>query len=147
MPRRYGSLVPLLVTVLQGCGSGNSEETATLQKQVAALTRRVEETRKQVDTVQEAYLKLNKVLDSLETEVSHLKMREDPPPASAAKPGGEWGTPAVPAPRSTERVSCAQTWKLLGQGKSEAAVVQALGTTVETVRGCEQGVGRGGSRR
>jgi hypothetical protein len=144
MLRRYVPLVPLVVTVLQGCGSGNSEEIATLQKQVAALTRQLEETRKQVDTVREANQKLNKGLGNLETEVDRLRVREVPP---AARPSGERGTPSTPALQSAAKVSCTQVWKLLGQGKGEAAVAQALGTTVEAVRGCEQEVGRGRVQR
>ena len=147
MAHRYIVLASLLMAVLQACGSGNSEEIVTLQKQVAALTHQVEETRRQVESMQEADQKLNKSLESLETELDHLKVSETSPPAPAAKPGGEKGTPAAPPPQSTAKVSCPQVWKMLGQGKSEAAVAQALGSSVEAVRDCEQQVGRGGTRR
>ncbi|MBI3303344.1 MAG: hypothetical protein HYZ72_14870, partial [Deltaproteobacteria bacterium] len=148
MSRRYVFLLPVMITALQGCGSGNSEEIASLQKQVAVLTRRAEETRKQVDTLQEANRKFRKSLDDLESEVDHLKVREVPPPPPAAKPSGGKSTPAASThQKSVAKVSCAQVWKLLGQGRSEAAVAQALGTTVEAVRSCEQEVGRGGTRR
>ena len=145
MPQRSIFLVPLVMAVLHACGLGNSEEIAALQKQVAALAQQAEETRKQLESMQEANQKLNKLLESLETEVNHLKVPEVSPPAQAAKPGGEKGIPA--APQSTAKVSCPQVWKLLGQGKSETAVAQALGTSVEAVQSCEQQVGRGKTRR
>src|SRR5439155_833755 len=91
MAHRYIVLASLLMAVLQACGSGNSEEIVTLQKQVAALTHQVEETRRQVESMQEADQKLNKSLESLETELDHLKVSETSPPAPAAKPGGEKG--------------------------------------------------------
>ena len=146
MPQRSIFLAPLVMAVLQACGSGNSEEIASLQKQVAALAQQAEETRKQLESMQEANQKLNNLLESLETEVNHLKVPQVPPPAQAAKPGREKGTPAA-VPESTAKVFCPQVWKLLGQGKSEAAVAQTLGTSVEAVQGCEQQVGRGKTRR
>lgn len=149
MARSYVLLLSVVIAVLQGCGSDNSEEIASLQKQVAVLTRQVEEIRKQIGTMQGTEQKLQKSLENLETEVDQLKTREVPPSTPPVKPGE--GTAARSAPtaqqRSPAKVSCSQVWRQLGQGKSIAAVAQALGTTVEAVRACDQEVGRGGARR
>jgi TolA-binding protein len=144
MPPKYLFLLPVVLTALQGCGADNSVEIASLQKQVAALTRQVEETRKQMETVEETNKKLNTLLDSLETEVDRLQAREIPIPAPAPRPGSERSPSAAAAPQRTLKVPCSQVWKLIGLGKSEAAVAKELDTTVEAVRSCEQEVGRRG---
>src|SRR5205814_8983121 len=112
MPQRYIVLASLLMAVLQACGSGNSEEIGALQKQVAALTHQVEETRRQVESMQEADQKLTQSLERLETEIDHLKGQEVPPPAQAAKLGGEQGTPAAPPPQGTAKATCREVWTL-----------------------------------
>jgi len=144
MPAKCLFLLSVVLTALQGCGTDNSAEMASLQKQVAALTRQVEETRKQVATVEEANRKLNKLLDTLETEVDRLQVREIPIPAPAPGPGSARSPAAAAAPQGTLKAPCSQVWKLIGLGRSEAAVAKELDTTIEAVRRCEQEVGRRG---
>lgn len=146
--------VLLVVPLMHGCGTGDSEEeVATLQKQVAALTRQLEETRKQLEetrkqfeAMQAANQQLTNLLDSLETEIKQLKTREVPAPAQAPKPRAEVSSAVAPPPQPAEAVSCAQIWRQLGQGKRTAAVAQALGVPLEIVQRCEQKVGRGRAR-
>jgi hypothetical protein len=139
-------LLPVLA-LIQGCEADRSEEVATLQKQVAALTRQVEETREEITTLQETQQQTRRSVSALEEELNHVKQRELPPPTRATEPKVEPAEPQGPASHSTGKVACAEVWKLLGQGKDETTAARILDTTVEVVRACEQGVGRGGRGR
>jgi septal ring factor EnvC (AmiA/AmiB activator) len=145
MQARWLFLFPVFA-VIQGCEADRSEEVANLQKQVAALTRQVEETRKEITTLKETQQQTHRSLSVLEEEFNHVKQRELPPPTRTTKPSVEPADPQEPASRRTGKVACAQVWKLLGQGKDEATAARMLETTVEVVRACEQGVGRGDRR-
>ena len=130
-----------------GCGMDHSEEVAALQKQVAALTHQVEDMRKQVDAAQEGQQKLRELIGTLEVDVSHLKTREPSQPALTTPAGKGLSTPttsaSVQAREGTAKVSCAQVWKLLGQGTDEATMARTLGTSEAVVQACEQQIGRG----
>jgi len=120
-----------------------------LQKQVAALTHQVEDMRKQVDAAQEGQQKLRELIGTLEVEVSHFKARDPSQPALATPAGKGPGAPttsAAQAREGTAKVSCAQVWKLLGQGTDEATAAQTLGTSEAAVQACEQQIGQGKRR-
>ncbi|MGH7964755.1 MAG: hypothetical protein ACRERD_23565 [Candidatus Binatia bacterium] len=174
MLQRYVLLMPLFLMAVQGCRPGGPEDVATLQQQVALLASQVEETRKEMDTLRQTNQELGKLLDTLQTEVSSLLKEEKiiPSPGALAgreveapedeeefvapdvelptpKPPVRTATPAEPtepALKSTAPVSCTRVWGLLGRGRSETSVARTLKITVEEVRACEQGVGRGGRR-
>lgn len=137
-------LLPVLALV-PGCGAdsrGRAEELAALRQQVAALTRQVEEARERVDTLQNSLQENHRELSSLRAEVERLKQRPASAPARAQTTGEQPPTPAAPASRQTQPVSCAQVWRLLGQGKDETAVARTLDVSPEMVRACEEQVGR-----
>jgi hypothetical protein len=145
-------LVLMVVPVLQGCAPDNSEDVASLQKQVTVLTRQVAEIHQTVDTLQDTNREMNQLLDLLRVEVNRLKAQEAPPPARAAAPSGEMVAPAAPPPAASPpqdvaSAFCRQVWRQLGEGKDEEAVARALNMTVEAVRSCERAVGRGGERQ
>lgn len=170
MLRRYVLLMPLFIMTVQGCGSGGSGDVAELQQQVAMLASQVEETRKEMDTMRQTNQELGKLLDTLQTEVSSLLKEEKILPSPGAMSGRDVeSTPdgpdaeevltpdvEVPTPRertatsaeselqSTAQVSCTRVWGLLGRGKDATTVARTLKITVEEVKACEQGVGRGG---
>lgn len=150
MLRRATFLVLLAGVGIWGCGTDHSEEVAMLQKQVAALTHQVEDMRKQVDAAQEGQQKLRELMGTLEVEVSHFKAREPSQPALATPAGKGQGAPttsaAAQAREGTAKVSCAQVWKLLGQGTDEATAAQTLGTSEAAVQACEQQIGQGKRR-
>jgi hypothetical protein len=146
MQARWLFVFPMFA-VIQGCEADKSEEVATLQKQVVALTRQVEETQKEITTLQETQQQTRRSVSMLEEELNHLKQRELPSPKGATESTIEPAEPQGPASRSTAKVACAEVWKLLGQGKDETTAARILDTTVEVVRTCEQGVGRGGRGR
>ncbi len=154
MSRKEKCFALLVVMTSLGCGTDHSEEIASLQKQAIALTRQAEEMQKQTDALLEGQQKLRELIGNLEVEVGRLKPQTSSA-ASAAQTAKEQGMSAAPVPgsastptpRSTTEVSCPQVWKLLGQGQDEATVAQALGITEDTVRACQQEVGRGRRRR
>src|SRR5712692_11325761 len=151
IPQRAMFLMLLAVIAFPGCGSDHAEEVAALQKQVAALTHQVEDLRRQTDASQDGQQKLRELVGTLEVEVNRLKAREIPQATPATRAGKEMGAPVVPTPapvrEGTAKVSCAQVWKLLGQGADEAAVARTLGATEAAVQACEKEVGRGKGRR
>jgi len=134
-----------------GCGSDHAEEVVGLQKQVAALTRQVEDLRKQIDSTQEGQQKLRELISTLEVDVSHLKPRAPSQPAQAIP--AEKDLTAAAASGSTRmqegitKVACSQVWQLLGKGTDEATVARTLGTTEAAVQACEQQIGQGKKRR
>jgi hypothetical protein len=139
MLRRVTFLMLLAGMGIGGCGPDHSEEVAALQKQVAALTHQVEDMRKQVDAAQEGQQKLRELVGTLEVDVSHLKARDPSQPALATPTTSA----SVQAREGTAKVSCAQVWKLLGQGTDEATMARTLGTSEAVVQACEQQIGRG----
>lgn len=137
----------LALVVLQGCGSDNAEEVNTLQQQVATLTRQVEEAHEKIDTLRDTAQETNRFLASLKTEVDRLRTREVPAAARTEMPREQPSVPATSAPQGAEQVSCAQIWKLLGQGKEVLTVARTLNTTPAVVRSCEEQVGRARPQR
>jgi len=150
MLRRATFLLLLAGVGTWGCGTDHSEEVAALQKQVAALTYQVEDMHKRADAAQEGQQKLRELVGTLEVEVSHLKAREPSQPALATPAGKEPGAPttsaSVQAREGAAKVSCAQVWKLLGQGADEATAARTLGTSEAAVQVCEQQIGQGKRR-
>jgi len=163
----YGlvTLISLAVIFLQGCSADNSEQIVALQKQISLLSRQIEEARRDIGILRETDNNLKQSLDVAEAELNRLKALEVLP-ASVTKEKAEEviiptasdgmptsrSSPATAAPHSAQlparqtkptSVSCVQVWALLGQGKTEAATAQALRTSLERVRACEQQVGRG----
>ena len=122
-----------------------------LQKQVTALTRQVEDIRKQIDAAQEGQQKLRELVAALEVDVNHLKPSAPSQPAQALPTGKDLPAPAGTGPaqgkEAMAKVSCPQVWKLLGQGADETKVAQTLRTTEAAVQACEQQVGQSKKRR
>ena len=146
---KYLFCMVLLTIVCQGCGSDNAEELANLQKQIATLTRQVEETRTAVETLQGNNQDVYRSLSALEAEVKRLKERPAPPPAPPAPTANRESAPSPPEPAPRQQkaeVSCREVWRLLGQGRDTRAVARTLNLPVETVQDCEQQIGRGGQR-
>jgi hypothetical protein len=153
MRQREKIFILFALSTFLGCGTDHSEEIAALQKQVAALTSQLEETRKQGDTLRDGQRKIRELIGTLEVEVGRLKPLATSQPTSTSRGAKELGaSPHSPASTSatvaqgTAKVACPQVWKLLGQGQDEATVAQTLGTTEEAVRTCEQEVGQGKRR-
>lgn len=133
-----------------GCQTGNrkhTEELVTLQQQVAVLTRELEEARERLNTLQDSMEENHKELSSLRAEVARfnaggasasarVEAAKEQPPASVA-----------PEPPHVQPVTCAQVWKLLGQGKDEATVARTLNIAPERVQACERQVGRARPQR
>lgn len=161
--RFVGSMVGIVAAgTMGGCGGNHADQIVDLQKQIALLSRQVEETRKDLQLLQEADKNLKQSLDATDAELSRLAALESLP-ATVAKEKAEEvilpvavdGLPSVPAsparaqkPRSvviakpSTPVSCAQVWGLLGKGKSTTHVARTLRTTPEKVKSCERQVGR-----
>jgi hypothetical protein len=146
-----------------GCGADHSDQIVDLQKQIALLSRQVEETRKDFHILQEADKNLKQSLDATDAELSRLAALESLPATVAKEKAEEVILPAtvdrrpplravptegqkpksvamakIPAP-----VSCAEMWGLLGKGKPTAQVARTLHTTPEKVKSCERQIGRG----
>ena len=86
-----------------------------------------------------------------EAEAPALPETETPPAPEAplaqeeALPPPKKASTSSTAPaKSAAKVSCAQVWKQLGQGKDAPEIAKSLGTTVDAIQACEQGIGRGG---
>jgi TolA-binding protein len=140
--------ISLVVSALSGCQQDHSEELTALQKQMGNVNRQIDEVRKQIEGLLQENQKSSKRLESLETQVEKLSVREVSPPAPMATKPREGGAVqpapgAQPTGKTAVPVSCVQVWKLLGQGKSQAVVAQSLGTSVDAIRACEQKVGKG----
>jgi hypothetical protein len=155
------------MATMAGCGADHSDQIVDLQKQIALLSRQVEETRKDLHILQETDKNLKQSLDATDAELSRLSALESlpstvakekveevilptaadrRPPMRPLPTGGQKPKPLM-EPKQTALVSCAQVWGLLGKGKSMAQVARALNTTPEKVKSCEQQVGRGGGVR
>ena len=145
--QRMLSVMFLALVVLQGCGSDNAEEVSALQKQVAALTRQVEDAHEKIGTLRDTAQETNRLLASLKTEVDRLKAREVPPVARTETPREQPPAPATPAPQEARQMPCTQIWKLLGQGQDALTVARTLNTTPAVVRACEEQVGRARPQR
>jgi hypothetical protein len=141
------SFVFLALIILQGCRSDNAEEVSALQQQVAALTHQVEEAHEKIGTLRDTAQETNRFLALLKTEVDRLKAREGPPVTRTEMPREQPSVPATLAPQEAEQMSCAQIWRLLGQGKDGPTVARALNTTPAVVRSCEEQVGRARPQR
>jgi uncharacterized Ntn-hydrolase superfamily protein len=145
-----------------GCGGDHSDQIVDLQKQIALLSRQVEETRKDLHILQETDKNLKQSLDATDAELSRLAALESLPATMAKETAEEVILPAVvdrlpsvrtlpvkvPRPKAvvTAKVaapaSCPQVWGLLGKGKSAKQVARTLQTTPEKVKSCERQVGR-----
>jgi hypothetical protein len=160
------------VGTMGGCGGDHTgDQIVELQKQIALLSRQVEETRRDLHILQETDKNLKQSLDATDAELSRLSALESLP-ATVAKETAEEvilpvaadglpsGLPSSPRPvrtlpMKTQKpksvatakvavpVSCPQVWGLLGKGKSAKQVARTLQTTPEKVKSCEQQVGRG----
>ncbi len=156
------------VGTMGGCGGDHTgDQIVELQKQIALLSRQVEETRRDLHILQETDKNLKQSLDATDAELSRLSALETLP-ATVAKETAEEvilpvaadGLPSSPRPvrtlsMKTQKpkpvatakvavpVSCPQVWGLLGKGKSAKQVARTLQTTPEKVKSCEQQVGRG----
>jgi hypothetical protein len=155
--------------MLQGCGSDHSTQIVDLQKQLALLSRQVEQDRKEINDLHAFDAGLRQSLDAAEAELNRLKALEIPPPATAAKRTfneEDLEVTQVPVPRRRQPfslpaqrsfsvatahpqnavISCSQVWALIGKGKSVTDAAKTLRTSVDRVRSCEQQVGRGRGR-
>ena len=160
-----GFIVGVLgVATVAGCGADHADQIVDLQKQIALLSRQVEEARRDLHLLQETDKNLKQSLDATDAEVSRLAALESLP-ATVAKekkekvmlPTVAEGLPSTHGlptegqkakslvePTQTALASCAQVWGLLGKGQPETQVARALKTTPEKVKSCEQQVGRSG---
>jgi hypothetical protein len=167
---RIAILSSLCVTMFQGCGSDHSDQIVDLQKQLALLSRQVEQDRKEINELRTADTGLRQSLGTAEAELNRLKALETPPPARAKgtldeedldvtqvpMPRRRLSLPAQPQSRKSfsvatvqpqkTAISCSQVWALLGQGRNAADAAKALRTTVDRVHSCEQQVGRSRGR-
>lgn len=172
---KYGmKLVVGILTVgtMGGCGADHSDQIVDLQKQIALLSRQVEETRKDLHILQETDKNLKQSLDATDAELSRLAALESLPATVAKEKAEEVVLPVAvdrlppfrPSPKKEQQpksvskrdqqsksvamakkpapVSCAQVWGLLGKGKSVMQVARSLNTTPEKVKSCERQVGR-----
>lgn len=147
---RHLRAFPLFVLVcVAGCenaGPELREELTALQRQIAALTRTVEETQERVNTLQNSVQKSHSELSALRSEVERLRQRS----AVASTPAA--GAPELPStpPSSVQQTHptvCAQVWKLIGQGKDQATIARAVNVSPDVVQACERQVGRARPRR
>ena len=154
-----------IAVAVSGCGGGHTEQILNLQKQISLLARQLEDAQKTLNILRETDKNLKQSLDATEAELSRLHAVEtfpvaatkdnlsktlipvvhheasfSPTPVRQNQPLGESGF----QPAAT--VSCSQVWILLGKGKTEQAVAQALQIPSDRVAACEQQVGRGGGR-
>lgn len=165
----YTYAVLLLALGWPGCqardGADDRSEIASLQKQVAALTRQIEETRSALAEMQDQQQQLSSSVQQLQSTLTTLEQLKQPtPPAVLAEetlvpPGAELSpqaptvslSPAFPDMPSAlplkTRVACNEVWNLLGQGTSVVGAAKLLGATPEAVEQCEQKIGRGRSER
>ncbi len=145
-----------------GCGADHPDQIVDLQKQIALLSRQVEETRKDLRILQETDKNLKQSLDATDAEQSRLAALESLPatvakekaeevilpaavdrlPSVRALPVREQKPKSVAIAKKPASVSCAQVWGLLGKGKSARHVARTLQTTPEKVKSCERQVGR-----
>lgn len=164
MKHRMGLVVGgiLAVGTMGGCGADHSDQIVDLQKQIALLSRQVEETRKDLHILQETDKNLKQSLDATDAELSRLAALESLP-ATVAKekaeevvlpvavdrlpplrtfPKREQKSKSVAVAKKPAPVSCAQVWGLLGKGKPATQVARSLNMTPEKVKSCERQVGR-----
>lgn len=156
------------VGTMGGCGGDHTgDQIVELQKQIALLSRQVEETRRDLHILQETDKNLKQSLDATDAELSRLSALESLPATVAKETAEEVILPVAadglsssprpvrtlpmktqkPKPVATAKVavpvSCPQVWGLLGKGRSAKQVARTLQTTPEKVKSCEQQVGRG----
>ena len=145
-----------------GCQSHSEDraEFASLQKQVAALTRQLEETRTQVELLERQGRQVSATLQNVETKIAQLKSLEPPAavaapdnpaahhiaptanqPSDVALPFGDDPAGESALPLKTQ-VACSEVWRLLGEGTSLERISTMLGATPEAVEQCEQKIGR-----
>lgn len=169
----YPVFLLLLALGWGGCQAEERTEMASLQKQVAALTRQVQETRRTLAEVQDQQQQLSSFVQQLQaTRTTFEQPNALSPPAvlseenvleknlseeNVAPPAAEslFQAPRVslspafsdsPSALSLKtRVACNEVWNLLGQGASVAGAAKLLGATPEAVEQCEKKIGRGGS--
>src|SRR5688572_15846983 len=121
-----------------GCGADHPDQIVDLQKQIALLSRQVEETRKDLHILQETDKNLKQSLDATDAELSRLAALESLPatvakekaeevivpaavdrlPSVRALPGREQKQKSLAMAKKSTTISCAQVWGLLGKGKS-----------------------------
>jgi hypothetical protein len=152
------------VGTMGGCGGDHTgDQIVELQKQIALLSRQVEEVRRDLHILQETDKNLKQSLDATDAELSRLAALESLPTTMAKEkteevilPTAADGLPSVRTlpvkaqkPKSAVipakaggPVSCPQVWGLLGKGKSAKHVARTLQTTPEKVKSCERQVGR-----
>jgi hypothetical protein len=154
-----GGVVGMLVVgMMGGCGTDHSDQIVDLQKQIALLSRQMEEARKDLHILQETDKNLKQSLDATDAELSRLAALESLPSTVAKESAEEVILPTAVDDRLPRReqkpksiamskklapVSCAQVWGLLGKGKPVTQVARTLNTTPEKVKSCERQVGRG----
>ena len=71
------------VTIMVGCGADHSDQIVDLQKQIALLSRQVEETHKDLHVLQETDKNLKQSLDATDAELSRLAALESLPSTMA----------------------------------------------------------------
>lgn len=149
-----------------GCQSQNedSAELASLQKQVAALTRQLEETRAHVEMLEQQGRQVSTALQNVEAEMERVSESASSPvpgntaanvvaettaqpPRSPAPSGDDPAAPLEPVepepPLSLKtQVACKEVWALFGQGASSERIATVLGATPEAIERCEQKIGR-----
>ena len=168
MRLRNGLVVGMIgfvaVGTMGGCGGDHTgDQIVALQKQIALLSRQVEETRGDLHVLQETDKNLKQSLDATDAELSRLSALESLPatmsrekteevilpvaadglPPARALPAKARKPKVVETAQAPTPVSCPQVWGLLGKGKSAKQVARALRTTPEKVKSCEQQIGRG----
>jgi hypothetical protein len=166
MKRRMGLVVVIVGIVaagtMGGCGADHPDQIVDLQKQIALLSRQVEETRKDLHILQETDKNLKQSLDATDAELSRLAALESLPatvakenaeevmlpaavdrlPSVRALPVREQKPKSVAMVKKLAPVSCIQVWGLLGKGKPATHVARTLHTTPEKVKSCARQVGR-----
>ncbi|MGE0823767.1 MAG: hypothetical protein AB7G75_25955 [Candidatus Binatia bacterium] len=152
----------LALLAFSGCGSDYSGQIVDLQKQIALLSRQIEEMQKEIRALRDTGANVQQSLHDAEAEINRLKTLETLPAGTTR--GGleeEELTAAVSVPvrgevlqtqsqRTTATttgtraalVPCSHVWALLGKGKGIQEIAQVLRTSVEHVVSCEQKVGR-----
>ena len=151
---------------VSGCSGGPTEQILNLQKQISLLARQLEDAQKTLNILRETDKNLKQSLDATEAELSRLRAIETFPVAATKDDLSKTLIPVMhreasfsPTParqnqpqhgeagfQPTATVSCSQVWMLLGKGKSEQTVAQALQIPTDRVAACEQQVGRGSGR-
>ena len=160
---RGSLIVTVAIFVFSGCGSDYSSQIVDLQKQIALLSRQIEEMQKEIRVLRDTGANIQQSLHDAEAEINRLKTLETLPAGTMSggleeeelktsmpvpvrrgvtKAQSQKAITATTASTRSALVSCSQVWELLGKGKGTEEIATILHTTVEHAALCEQKVGR-----